>query len=91
MQEPVGEQKTHLNGQGAPSAVCLTLGRVQGNDDITEHAQITARPKHERRLEFILRKRQHICGLVFAAVYIGLNLVADVISILANPRLRHPK
>ena len=31
------------------------------------------------------------CGLVFAAVYIGLNLLADVISILANPRLRHPK
>jgi peptide/nickel transport system permease protein len=31
------------------------------------------------------------CGLVFAAVYIGLNLIADVVSILANPRLRHPK
>ena len=31
------------------------------------------------------------CGLIFAAVYIGLNLLADVISILANPRLRHPK
>lgn len=31
------------------------------------------------------------CGLIFAAVYIGLNLIADVISILANPRLRHPK
>jgi len=31
------------------------------------------------------------CGLVFAAVYIGLNLVADIISILSNPRLRHPK
>ena len=31
------------------------------------------------------------CGLVFAAVYIGMNLVADVVSILANPRLRHPK
>ncbi len=31
------------------------------------------------------------CGLVFAGVYIGLNLVADVVSILANPRLRHPK
>ena len=31
------------------------------------------------------------CGLVFAAVYIGLNLLADVISILSNPRLRHPK
>jgi len=31
------------------------------------------------------------CGLVFAAIYISLNIVADVISILANPRLRHPK
>ena len=31
------------------------------------------------------------CGLVFAAIYIGLNIVADVVSILANPRLRHPK
>ena len=31
------------------------------------------------------------CGLVFAAVYIGLNLIADIVSILANPRLRHPK
>ncbi|WP_371156005.1 ABC transporter permease [Jannaschia sp. 2305UL9-9] len=31
------------------------------------------------------------CGLIFAAFYIGLNLVADVVSILTNPRLRHPK
>ncbi|MFT3688478.1 ABC transporter permease [Paenirhodobacter sp.] len=31
------------------------------------------------------------CGVVFAAVYITLNMLADVISILANPRLRHPK
>ena len=31
------------------------------------------------------------CGLIFAAVYIGLNLIADVVSILANPRLRHPR
>jgi len=31
------------------------------------------------------------CGLIFAAIYIGLNLVADVVSILSNPRLRHPK
>ena len=31
------------------------------------------------------------CGLIFAAVYIGLNLVADLVSILSNPRLRHPK
>lgn len=31
------------------------------------------------------------CGLIFAAFYIGLNLVADVVAILTNPRLRHPK
>lgn len=31
------------------------------------------------------------CGVIFAAIYISLNLVADVVSILANPRLRHPK
>lgn len=31
------------------------------------------------------------CGLIFAAVYIALNLIADLVSILANPRLRHPK
>lgn len=31
------------------------------------------------------------CGLIFAAVYIGLNLIADLVSILSNPRLRHPK
>lgn len=30
-------------------------------------------------------------GLIFAAVYIVLNMLADVIGILANPRLRHPK
>lgn len=30
-------------------------------------------------------------GLIFAAVYIGLNLVADIVSIATNPRLRHPK
>lgn len=30
-------------------------------------------------------------GLIFAGVYIGLNILADVISIAANPRLRHPK
>ena len=30
-------------------------------------------------------------GLIFAAVYISLNIVADVASILANPRLRHPR
>jgi peptide/nickel transport system permease protein len=30
-------------------------------------------------------------GLIFASVYIILNMIADVASILANPRLRHPK
>ncbi|WP_373415101.1 ABC transporter permease [Ensifer aridi] len=30
-------------------------------------------------------------GLIFAAVYIFLNVIADVAAILANPRLRHPK
>ncbi len=30
-------------------------------------------------------------GLIFASVYIGLNLLADVMSIISNPRLRNPK
>jgi len=30
-------------------------------------------------------------GLIFAAIYIGLNLLADVLSIISNPRLRNPK
>lgn len=31
------------------------------------------------------------CGLVFATIYISLNIVADLVGIVANPRLRHPK
>ena len=31
------------------------------------------------------------CGMIFAAVYISLNIVADIVAIIANPRLRHPK
>ncbi len=31
------------------------------------------------------------CCLVFAAAYILMNLLADILSILSNPRLRHPK
>ncbi len=31
------------------------------------------------------------CCLIFASAYILLNLMADVLSILSNPRLRHPK
>ena len=30
-------------------------------------------------------------GLVFAFIYIGLNLLADVLSIISNPRLRNPR
>jgi peptide/nickel transport system permease protein len=31
------------------------------------------------------------CALIFAATYIMLNLLADVVSIVTNPRLLHPK
>ncbi|WP_299618984.1 ABC transporter permease [Pelagibius sp.] len=31
------------------------------------------------------------CSLIFAATYILLNLTADVLTILTNPRLLHPK
>jgi peptide/nickel transport system permease protein len=31
------------------------------------------------------------CGLIFAVTYVGLNLLADVLSIVSNPRLRHPR
>jgi peptide/nickel transport system permease protein len=31
------------------------------------------------------------CCLIFATAYILLNLTADIMSILSNPRLRHPK
>jgi peptide/nickel transport system permease protein len=30
-------------------------------------------------------------GLIFAAVYISLNILADIATLMANPRLRHPK
>jgi peptide/nickel transport system permease protein len=31
------------------------------------------------------------CALIFAATYILLNLSADIISIITNPRLLHPR
>ena len=31
------------------------------------------------------------CGLIFALAYVGLNLIADILGILSNPRLRHPR
>jgi peptide/nickel transport system permease protein len=31
------------------------------------------------------------CGLIFAGTFILLNLTADVLAIMSNPRLRHPR
>ena len=31
------------------------------------------------------------CGLIFALAYVGLNMVADFVGIISNPRLRHPR
>ncbi len=31
------------------------------------------------------------CGLVFATVYITMNIIADIAGVMSNPRLRHPK
>jgi peptide/nickel transport system permease protein len=31
------------------------------------------------------------CGLIFATVFIGLNMLADILSIISNPKLRYPK
>jgi len=31
------------------------------------------------------------CAMIFCVVYIALNLVADLLAVFANPRLRHPR
>ena len=31
------------------------------------------------------------CSMIFASVYILLNLLADIISIVTNPRILHPR
>lgn len=31
------------------------------------------------------------CAMIFCAAYVGLNLLADLLAIAGNPRLRHPK
>jgi peptide/nickel transport system permease protein len=31
------------------------------------------------------------CALIFAVAYIVLNLLADIVSIVTNPRLLHPR
>ncbi len=30
-------------------------------------------------------------GMLFCVTYVGFNLIADIMSIIANPRLRHPR
>ena len=32
-----------------------------------------------------------VCAMIFCGVYVVLNLLADVVAIVANPRLRYPK
>lgn len=32
-----------------------------------------------------------VCGMIFCGVYVVLNLLADIIAIVSNPRLRYPK
>ncbi len=31
------------------------------------------------------------CGMIFCSIYVALILIADLASIMSNPRLRHPK
>jgi len=31
------------------------------------------------------------CGLIFAATFILLNMTADILAIVSNPRLSHPR
>lgn len=31
------------------------------------------------------------CAMIFCSVYVLLNMTADILAILANPRIRHPK
>ena len=56
---------------------------------------LTGAPRSRAQLAQALAKRDvpvvQAVGLIFAAVYISLNIIADIAAILANPRLRHPK
>lgn len=31
------------------------------------------------------------CSIIFCGAYVGLNLVADIVSIVSNPRIRYPR
>ena len=32
-----------------------------------------------------------VCAMIFCGVYVLLNLAADIVAIVSNPRLRYPK
>ena len=32
-----------------------------------------------------------VCAMIFCSVYVLLNLSADIVAIVSNPRLLHPK
>ena len=65
--------------------LALTLGLSLPLQAATELIQL-----NYRTAEDVLPVVQAV-GLIFAAVYISLNIIADVAGILTNPRLRHPK
>ena len=60
-----------------------------------EDARVGRRDRRETRFSRLIRRQSPAlrlcCGLIFAMVYVGLNMTADILAILANPRLRQPK
>ena len=63
---------------------------TKGNKLVLKHdyvydkaAMVIKDPVRRQRLRWAL--------VVLAPVFIGLNMIADVLSILSNPRLRHPR
>lgn len=51
---------------------------------------MTDRPTLRATVERLHAHRQ-ACAPIFAATYILLDLTADVIGIISNPRLLHPR
>ena len=41
--------------------------------------------------EVVQKSLMEGCALVFAMTYILLNLLADIVTIISNPRLLHPR
>ena len=52
-----------------------------------------AKPQQDRALDLptIGAPTVQACAIVFCVAYVGLNLLADLLAIVGNPRLRHPK